>query len=547
LTADSLVFGAPLSEEAGQGAHTIAGFLDQTRASYGAREAVVMRIDRGRVSWSYDDLHAQSAAVAKALIAGGLGKDGRVGVLMANRPEYLAALFGIAMAGGVTVALSSFSTRPELEHMIAVSGISTLLFDTRVMKQDFAAMLAQMTGQPFLARCVQLDSVTDNATPAPGYESWETFLASGRAISDDRVAARVAWVAPSDTGGIFFSSGTTGLPKGIIHSQRAFCIQWWRWPRVFAMRDPVRSWTGNGLFWSGNVSLMIGTALATGGTAILQPIFDAEAALEAIEAERVSFLAGRPHQWARVQATANWAHADLSSLQYVTKGELITEHPSVHTTWKTPMAFGTTETMTICTAFDADTSEADYAGSAGAPLPGNILKIVDPLTAVIVPRGVRGEMCIKGPTLMSGYLGKAPEQCFDAQGFYCTGDGGYVDDAGRFFWEGRLTDMIKTGGANVAPEEVDACIAGFAGVKRSQTVGVPDDLLGEMVVACIVPVDGTTLDEAALTVFLKERLASFKLPRRILLFTEAQFALTGNEKAKTADIRARAVARLGEV
>src|SRR5690606_36498536 len=173
-----------------------------------------------------------------------------------------------------------------------------------------------------------------------------------------------------------------------------------------------------------------------------------------------------------------------------------------------------------------------YKGSAGAPFAGNILKIVDPMTGAILPVGQKGEMCIKGPTLMMGYLGKTPEQCFDAQGFFCTGDGGYVDEEGRFFWEVRLNDMIKTGGANVSPLEVDDVIARFPGVKRTQTVGVPDDLLGEMVVSCIVPVDGMTLAEADIVAFVKAEIASFKVPRKVLFFTDADYALTGNEKVK---------------
>ncbi len=544
MSLPSLVRGIPLAEEPGQGAHTIPGYLEEVRARYGAADAIIMRTERGRVCWSYDELNARAVDVAKALIAAGIGKDNRVGVLMANRPEYLSAIFGIAMAGGVTVALSTFSTPEELEHLVKVSAISLLLFDGRVMKQDFAGTLAGLDRGPFLTRLIQLPSVTDGDAVYPGYESWEAFLATGRDVPDACVADRGASVAPSDIGGIFFSSGTTSLPKGVVHSQRAFCIQWWRWPRVFAMREPVRSWTGNGLFWSGNISLTIGTALSTGGTAVLQPVFDAAAALAVIEAERVSFLTGRPHQWARVQAAANWGRADLSSLKYVTKGELITEHPTVRTDWTTPNAFGTTETMTICTAFDAETSDEDYAGSVGAPLPGNILKIIDPLTRAILPRGERGEMCIKGPTLMSGYLGKTVEQCFDDEGFYCTGDGGYVDATGRFFWEGRLTDMIKTGGANVAPDEVDSIISNWPGVKRSQTVGVPDELLGEVVVACIVPMDGTVINQAALTAHLREKLASFKVPRKFLFFREEEFVLTGNEKIKAADIRNIATARL---
>jgi fatty-acyl-CoA synthase len=541
----SLIHGAPLESEPGQGAHTIPGFLGEVCTRYGKRDAVIMRTARERVVWTYDDLHARSVEVAKALIAAGIGKNGRVGVLMANRPEYLAALFGIAMAGGVTVALSTFSTPSELDHLISASAISMLLFDARVLKQDFAAILGTVDQFPFLTRLVQLNSVTDEDPVSPWFDSWADFLEEGKAVPDSIVNVRRAAVNAHDMGGIFFSSGTTSQPKGIIHSNRAFCIQWWRWPRVFAMDEPVRSWTGNGFFWSGNVSITVGTALATGGAIILQPAFDAESALRTINEERVTFLSGRPHQWARVQAAPSWATADLSSLKYVTKGDLITEHPSIKTDWTTPNAFGTTETMTICTAFDANTSAEAYAGSVGAPLPGNSLKIIDPVSGKIVPLGSRGEMCIKGPTLMRGYLGKAQEDCFDKDGYYCTGDGGYIDDVGRFFWEGRLNDIIKTGGANVSPDEVDCVISTYPGIKRTQTVGVPDDLLGERVVACIVPVDGTEIIEDDLKSHLKAELASFKCPRNILIFVDSDFALTGNEKPVVADIRQKAVERLG--
>jgi fatty-acyl-CoA synthase len=200
--------------------------------------------------------------------------------------------------------------------------------------------------------------------------------------------------------------------------------------------------------------------------------------------------------------------------------------------------------MTINCGYTAETPDEIYAGSFGEPLPGNILKIIDPSTGVIVARGQRGEICVKGPTLMLGYLGKAPEDTFDDQGFFRTGDGGYVDSKGRLYWEGRLNDIIKTGGANVSPEEVDTVIARYPGVKRTQTVGVPHQTLGEMVVACIVPLEGATLNEPEIVAFVKTILASYKVPRHVLFFQEDEFALTGNEKAKTGDLRAIASKRI---
>lgn len=560
----SLVRGIPLSEEPGMGALTIPGYLREVCDRYGDSEAVVMHTAQGVVRWSYNELWNRSVEVARALIAAGVGKDARVGILMTNRPEYLSMLFGTALAGGVSVALSTFSTPDELEHLLSASAISLLVFEDRVLKKNFASLLTGLEpkiresapGQlesvkfPFLRQLVRLDGVTGTGDAgsadldARAFEAWPMFIARASGVSPAIVESRAASVTAGDAGGLFFSSGTTSLPKGILHSQQAFAIQWWRWPRVMAVKEPARAWTGNGFFWSGNISMIVGVAFSTGGAAILQPLFDEAEAVKLIEAERINFMNGRPHQWARLQTVPGYNAADFSSLRYVTRGELIMAHPSVDTDWKLPMSFGTTETMTINTSFDADTSLEEYAGSAGVPLPGNLLKIVDPETHALVPVGERGEICIKGPTLMIGYIGKTLEECFDDEGYYCTGDGGYVDVEGRLFWEGRLNDIIKTGGANVSPEEVDSVVARFPGIKRSQTVGVEHETLGEMVVSCIVPVDGASVDPEALSAFLKQKLASFKLPRKVLLFSESEFAMTGNEKAKAKEIRVEAFKRL---
>lgn len=552
----SLVAGPPLADEAGQGAQTIGGYLREVAAKYGPREAVILRNRAYRQAWTYGELLVRSLEVARALAASGIGKGSRVGILMTNRPEFLSSLFGTALAGGVPVALSTFSTPAELDCLLKASEISLLLFEQHVLKKDFFLMIDGLEPAighgrpghlvseryPYLRHLVSLEGVPGDADPLTSHEDgaverWSTFLGRARHVSEAAIRARADAVHPADTGGIFFSSGTTSLPKGIVHAQRAFAIQWWRWPRVFAMHDPVRSWTGNGFFWSGNVSMVVGTAFSTGGAVVLQRYFDAEEALFLIEAEKVTFTSGRPHQWARFQVAPNWAGADLSSLKYVTRGEQIWEHPTVDTQWDVPMSFGTTETMTICTSRVAGMADEAYTGSMGEVLPGNTIKIVDPLTGALLPLGEKGEMCIKGPTLMARYLGKTPEECFDSEGFYCSGDGGRIDAQGRFFWEGRLTDMIKTGGANVAPIEVDEVVGRCPGVKRVQTVGVPDDLLGEMVVTAIVPVEGASLDESDVIAFCKDHIASFKIPRRVLFFTDDEFAITGSEKVKPAVVK----------
>ncbi|MEV0358321.1 class I adenylate-forming enzyme family protein [Nocardia sp. NPDC050697] len=550
----AIAAGPPLADEPGLGPLTLPGFLREVTARYGEREA--LRVPGG-VSWTYRDLHAHAVEVAQALRAAGVGKDSRVGVLMTNRPEWLAAVFGTALAGGVAVALSTFSTPAELDHLLRVSGVSVLLFERHVARADFAAVLAELepalaetapgelrsAAYPFLRHLAVVGEV-----PGGAVEGWETFLARGAGEPVELVQAASDSVQPGDTAVLFFSSGTTSKPKGIRSAHRGVAVQMWRFARMFGFgpEDTVRCWTANGFFWSGNFGQALGATLAAGGTLVLQRLFDAAEAVALIESERVTFPVAWPHQWAQLAGAPNWADADLSSLTFVDKHTPAAAHPTVTTDWtECGHAYGNTETFTITTCYPACTPDEVHAGSSGLPLPGVTVKIADPLTGAVLGRGESGEICVKGPTLMLGYLGIPLDETLDADGYFHTGDGGYLDDIDRLYWEGRLTDIIKTGGANVSPLEVDEELARFPGVKVGRTVGVPHDTLGEVVVACVVPQPGAGVDGEALRGFLRERLASYKVPRHVLLFAEEEFTLTGSAKIKSSELRELAAKRLG--
>jgi fatty-acyl-CoA synthase len=553
----SVVSGPPPSAEPGLGPLTLPGFLRDVTASFGEREALVARTTDGVARWSYAELWERSMEVASALRACGLGKDARVGVLMTNRPEWVAAVFGISLAGGVAVTLSTFSTPHELDHLLQMSGLSVLLFERAVLKKDFAAVLAEI--EPRIGRTApgELQSVKYPflrhlamiGDAAPGFDTWEAFLARGRDEPREVIEATAAAVCPSDAAVLFFSSGSTSRPKGILSAHRGVCIQMWRFRRLygFGPEDDVRCWSANGFFWSGNFAMSLGSTLAAGGSLVLQPTFDAAEALELMATEKVNFPFAWPHQWAQLEAAPNWAQVDLSAMRFVDFKTPVARHPTVSTKWFEPgHAYGNTETFTITTNFPANTPPEVHAESSGEALPGVTLKIVDPLSGAVVPRGERGEICVKGPTLMLGYIGTPLAETLDSEGFFPTGDAGYLDDAGRLYWEGRLTDIVKTGGANVSPREIDEVLAGHSGVKVAHTVGVPHETLGEMVVACIVPHEGAILDADEIRGFLREKLASYKVPRRFLFLDEDEIALTGNAKIKSGDLRQLAVKRLQE-
>jgi fatty-acyl-CoA synthase len=206
-------------------------------------------------------------------------------------------------------------------------------------------------------------------------------------------------------------------------------------------------------------------------------------------------------------------------------------------------SYGGTETFTFHTGYAADAPAEDAAVGNGRPLPGNRVKIVDPATGALLRRGERGEIATKGPTLMMGYLGQAAEDYLDAEGYFRSGDGGFIDEAGRLVFEGRLSEIIKTGGAKVSLMEVDLALAALPGVKLAKSVGVPHESLDEMLVACVVADEGGC-EEAALREALKGELASYKIPRRIVFLDEADIPMTGTGKIRLADLRKLAIERL---
>jgi fatty-acyl-CoA synthase len=551
----SIVRGIPLSQEPGIGALTMPGFLREVTARFAEREAVVLRTADSAVRWTYAVLWDRAFEVARSLLACGIGKDGRVGVMMTNRPECIAGLFGVWLAGGVAVALSTFSTLPEIEYLLRASGVSLLLFERSVAKKDLAEILCELEPKIRTAKPGQLAStkfpflrrlaVVGDASADGAIESWTTWLAHGQAIPSALVEATAASVKPSDTAALFFSSGSTDKPKGILNAHRAMAIQCWRSCRQFALGDDVRCWTPNGFVWSGNFVMALGGTLAAGGALVLQRVFDPVEALELMEVERVTLPIAWPHQWAQLEAAANLSTVDLSSLRYVDASRPAARHPTVSVRWVEPRwAYGSTETFTVSVGFPSGTPVEIAQESHGIPLPGNTLKIVDPESGVLLPHGQRGEIAIKGPTLMLGYIGVPIDETLDPEGFFHSGDGGYVDDKGRLFWEGRLTEVIKTGGANVSPLEVDGVLVTYPGVKMVKTVGVPHETLGEMVVSCVVPNEQDSLEENAIRTFLKNSLASYKVPRRILFLTEEEFSLTGSAKIKSAALRGLIAGRL---
>ncbi len=532
----ALFRGPPLETEVGIGVLTMGGLLDEVTARHAGREALCFHADGSVVRWSYEELGRRARRFAKALTAAGVGKGTRVALLMGNRPEWVEAAFGVALAGGVIVPVNTLFEPPEIEHVLGHSDSAVLVYQERLAHHRYHEQVrAMLPNLPYLRTLACM-----------GTRSYTDFLGAGDAVDDEVAAGRAAAVSPHDDALVVYTSGSTGKPKGVLHAHRAAALQSWRFVQHLRVDPTRRVWSAFPFFWTAGYCMVMGGTLAAGACLVLQELFEAGDALALLESERVTTPHAWPHQLAALESHPDYARRDLSAVDQVDSFTSIGRHPSVKAddSFSPRAAYGLTETFTIISSSPADTPAALREGHEGTILPGNIVRIVDASTGEDQPVGAPGEIRVKGPTLMKGYVKVAPEEVFDTEGFFATGDAGFVDDEGRLHWVGRTSDLIKTGGANVSPVEIDNELLRHPGLHSALAVGVAHPTLGEMVVVCAVAQPGSDVDEDDVRDFLRGRIASYKLPRRVLFFAEEELTLTGNAKIRADELRKLAAERL---
>lgn len=565
---DNTLYGPPLADAEGIGALTLGSFLFDVAERYGDRELLVFyenesAAESQRISWSYSDLRENAETLAAAMIAGGVSKGTRIGIVMGSRPECVATIFAAALVGAVVVPLSTMASSDELAYLIRHADIHTLFSQCSLggKHQPLNTLLTlcpqlrdgrydeknhHLSEQfPYLCKIVALGIERDEGAVT----AWQSYISNGQSVPRSLVLARNSEVSPADTGLIIYSSGSTADPKGVLHTQRAPTLQAWHQARIFCRTTETRMWTTFPLFWTAGFNTVMGATMAAGGCWVMQELFEAGAAIALIQKERVTEPYALPHHTGAMEEHADWGAADFSAVRCVSGRSPFCRHPSVTArdkNWHGVWAYGASETCAISISHYANTDPAIVAASAGRLLPGNGLRVVDTNTGDILAEGEEGELCIKGPTLMERYVKMAREECFDADGFFHTGDSGYYDSEGYVHWTGRLSDMIKTAGANVSPAEVQRVIQRVLPTfKISQVVGLPDDKLGQIVVLCVVLQEGETQSEEEVRATLKQHLASYKVPRRVLFFDEKDVPMTASgEKVKDAELRELAAARI---
>ncbi|MET0903351.1 MAG: AMP-binding protein, partial [Acidimicrobiales bacterium] len=298
-------YGPSLEGHPGIGALTMGELLDEVTERFGPNEALVFEDPlRGgeTMRWTYADLRGESERTARGLVAAGVEPGQRVGILMGNRPEAVAALFGVTSIGATAVLMSTFAPRPELAFMVELAETEVVLTQERLLARRFGDDLAWLAeGRPTLRRVAVV-----------GTSDWDDFLAGG-----DGVAVEPAAVSPDDDAVVIFSSGTTSQPKGMLHSHRAATLQVWVQSQIFGRHEQTRMWSSLPMFWTAGLNTAMGSTLAAGGCWVMQETFEPGDALRLMARERVTEPYTLPHQTGALEEHPDWATTDLTSLRCV--------------------------------------------------------------------------------------------------------------------------------------------------------------------------------------------------------------------------------------
>lgn len=536
---------------------TLGALLDEAAERYPDKPAVVFR--GARVT--YRELRERADRFARGLLALGLGPGDHVVVWMPNSVEWNVANFALAKIGAVTVTCNSRYKAFEVEYLLQQSDAKALImvgrFDAAGM--DYRPILREVCQDvmwlqdrrlhaakfPELRHVIVLGDARD-----PGCLSWTDVEARGTAVPPGELA-RIR-VRPDDPAEMLYTSGTTGSPKGCVLSHGNF----WYKCRVYL---DGHGWTADDrclvpvpyFHIFGAMGGIAANALA-GSTQVLMDMFEPEVAMRLIQDERVTIFSGVPTMFITILGHPKFGAYDLRSLRTGTIGAAPVPIETMRKILDSDNGLGMDATVvyglteaTGGTHFTPRGAPFDKrVSTVGLPTPELVDRIVDPVTGRDVGPGVEGEVCVKGPTLMLGYY-KRPEATAEKirDGWLHTGDLGVKDAEGYVKITGRLTDMIIVGGFNTYPAEIENFYLRNPKILDVSIVGVPDPVLGEVVMAFVIPKTGETLTPEEVIDFARDKIANFKVPRCVEIVQE--FPLTGSGKVQKFKQKAAAIAKYG--
>jgi acyl-CoA synthetase (AMP-forming)/AMP-acid ligase II len=494
-----------------ENALTIAQLFANAALAYGDSLAID---DAGR-RISYRQLDQLRQQAARALLALGVQSGDRVAVWAPNIWEWIVAAGALQSAGAALVPLNTRMKGSEAGYILRESGTSVLFVIGEFLGTDYPRMLA---GEelPDLRHIVSLRG------DGPGTLAWDDFLALAAEVPEVALDTREQATGPQALSDLLFTSGTTGKPKGVMtqHGQNLRIVR--DWSEVVGLREGDRYLIVNPFFHSFGYKAGWLAALMRGCTIVPQQVFDVQAVLECVQRERITVLPGPPTLYQSLLAHPQRGEYDLTSLRVAVTGAAAIP---VEMVWRMRdelgfativTAYGLTEVCGFATICRPGDSPERVATTSGRAMPGVEVRCVSD-TGRTQPANVPGEVLIRGYNLMQGYLNdpQASQEILDAEGWLHTGDIGVLDEDGYLRITDRLKDMFITGGFNVYPAEIEQCLLNYPGVAQVAVIGIPDERMGEVAMAFLLPAPGQVIDQAQFIAWCREQMANYKVPRRV--------------------------------
>jgi fatty-acyl-CoA synthase len=520
------------------------GFLPERAArQWGAREALAFRGER----WSFAELSARVDAAAKGLLQLGISPGDKVALWMVNRPEWLDAMFAVMKIGAVLVPVNTRFRTEDMTYVLGQSDAVAVIIAERSGPVDYLAMMREVVPDlaarpdarfPALRRVIV---VSDHARADT--VGWHEVLEDGRHVSDDALRERAGAVDPEQSAFVFYTSGTTGFPKGAVHNHRIIRNTRDMGDRMdVTVNDVILMYLP--LFHAFGFIHGALMSLVRGARQVITETFDGDECVDLIASEKATIIHGFDTHYKELLDALGKNPRDVSSVRTGICGTGMSS--SIPIARRARQTFGNLMTgygmseIGIVTFSDLASTEEQCVEANGYPLPGNEVRIVDPETGVDQPVSVPGEILARGFMVMQGYYNKPEDtaRAIDKDGWFHTGDMGVERADGHLRFLGRYKDMLKIGGENVDPMEVEAFLMNHPAIKMAAVVGVPDARLSEVAAAFVQLEPGFTLTAREVIEHCRGRLASFKLPRHVAFVDELPMTSTG--KVQKVKLRERA-------
>ncbi len=519
---------------------TIPATIAATAGRHGDRVAV----RDGATSLTYRELFDASREFAAALAASGLLPGDRVAIWSPNSVEWVVAALGIFSVGGVLIPVNTRFKGAEAADLLVRSRARALVTATDFLGNDYVAML-EATGVDL----PELGTVVVARGPATGPATdWHGFLDRATPEGSAEVDRRSSALGPDDPSDILFTSGTTGVPKGVMMTHGRTLRVATDWVAMTGLRVGDVYLMVNPYFHMFGLKAGILACVASGATMLPEPVFDVDRVLSRVAAEHVTVLPGPPTLYQAILDHPSRDRHDLSSLRVAVTGaadipvKLIRRIHDELPFSRIVTGYGLTEGGTACATSEEDDAES-IATTVGRPRPGFEVRLVDGAGAEVGP-GQAGEVLVRGNSVMVGYLDDPDEtaKVLSAEGWLRTGDLGVIDDAGRLRIVGRVKDMFIVSGFNAYPAEIENALLRHPAVEQVAVIGIPDERLGEVGMAFVV-VGPEPVTEAEIIEWSRGQMANYKVPRAVAIVDELPVNATGKVMKET--LRERAARQTG--